>query len=57
MLLQVVDLRSRQHAAVADQHHALQREALPQLGDLVRHGRRIAGVARVDLQADRPANA
>ena len=49
----LIDPRAGQHAAVADQHHVAQPEALLQLGDLRGHGGWIGGVAFEYLDRDR----
>jgi hypothetical protein len=41
-----VEARLRDHAAIADEHHAFEPEALLDLGDLVRQRRRIADICR-----------
>ena len=49
----LLDPRAGDHAAVADQDHVAQPEALLQLGDLRRDGGRIGGVAFEHLDRDR----
>ena len=53
--LQLLDPGAGDHAAIADQHHPLQAEAFPQLGNL--HGQRlgIAGIAVEHLDGHRAA--
>ena len=49
----LLDPRAGQHAAIADQHHVAQPEALLQLGDLGGHGGRVGGVAFKHLDRNR----
>ncbi len=51
----LLDARGGEHAAVADQDHVAQPEALLQLGDLSRDGGRIGGIALEHLDRDRTA--
>src|SRR4029450_10281047 len=51
----LADTRLGDHAAVADQHHVLEAEALLELGDLGGQRGGIAGVALEHLDGDRAA--
>ena len=51
----LLDARRGDHAAVTHEDHALQAEALLQLGDLGGQRRRVGGVAREHLDRDRAA--
>ena len=54
-LLEVADLRVGEHAAIAHDHGARDPEALRDGGRGGRHGRRVAAVAGVQLDRDRPS--
>src|SRR5882757_4507395 len=49
------DSRLRDHAAIADQHHAIEVESLLELGDLGLQRRGIADIAFEDFDRDRAA--
>ena len=55
VLPQVFDLGVGEHAAVADQHEALQAETVAQGLDLVGHGGGVGGVAGIGLHGERAA--
>ena len=55
VFLEHINLRLREHATIADQHHPRQAEPLRERLDLVGDGLGVAGVAGIDLHGDGPA--
>src|SRR6202030_3503480 len=52
---QIIEVLARHHAAVTDEHHALEPEALLEVAQHIGNGVGVASIAGEDMMRDRPA--